>query len=182
MHNPSLSLSVEHHAGRFALSVNKQHIDGRFEKLTLHALREDLTIPMILLAGRGRVLRKHDGAIAIDGRKYDWHLEPALLKEEQDLPYVLRSLLNIHHRDASAGHSLRALVASGSGFVYLILYYRRGLARDAPCCERLLLYWFCWFRRLRRLRSVSPCSSAIKVTAPRLAGCPIGTTTSPCWR
>ena len=30
--------------------VHEQHIVGRFEELTLHALRDDLAIPMIFLA------------------------------------------------------------------------------------------------------------------------------------
>jgi aldehyde dehydrogenase (NAD+) len=90
---------IEHDASRLAPRVHEEHIYGWLEEPALHALRDDLTIPMILLARYSRILREHNRPKLIDRRKNDGHLEPALLKENQDLPNLLCSVLEIHRRN-----------------------------------------------------------------------------------
>src|SRR5215472_6082821 len=85
----------------FTACVYEQHIDGRLKELTLHALCQHLAMPMILLAGRWRILRDHERPISVDRGENDRHHEAAVEKQEQDFPYLLRSLLNIHHRKNS---------------------------------------------------------------------------------
>src|SRR5215831_18418490 len=79
----------------FTACVYEQHIDGRLKELTLHALCQHLAMPMILLAGRWRILRDHERPISVDRGENDRHHEAAVEKQEQDFPYLLRSLLNI---------------------------------------------------------------------------------------
>jgi hypothetical protein len=70
MQIPPPPLCVEYCSRLFASSVDEQHIDRRFKKLTLHALRKHLAIPMIRLAGHGRIPRDHERPIPIDGLKH----------------------------------------------------------------------------------------------------------------
>src|SRR5262245_13715862 len=108
MQDLSLSVSVEHNACCFASGVHEQHIDGRFKELVLHALRQHLAIPMIILAGCKRIFSDYERAIAIDRCKNDGHLKSALEKNAQDLSNLLGSILDVHHPSTSSYQALRS--------------------------------------------------------------------------